>query len=82
LHRSSILMGRRIRHEFKDLESGRSGAEFALPAHDGRTVRLSDFRGNKPVVVYFYPKDNTPGCTTEACTFRDQYEDFKQLAPR
>lgn len=63
----------------KTLKVGDLAPEFALPAHDGRTVRLSDFRGNKPVVVYFYPKDNTPGCTTEACTFRDQYEDFKQL---
>lgn len=35
--------------------------------------------GRKPVVIYFYPKDNTPGCTTEACRFRDQYEDFKDL---
>ncbi len=44
--------------------------EFALPDQNGRTVRLADFRG-KWVVLYFYPKDDTPGCTEEACTFRD-----------
>lgn len=44
--------------------------EFALPDQSGRTVRLADFRG-KWVVLYFYPKDDTPGCTAEACAFRD-----------
>jgi len=44
--------------------------DFALPATDGSTVRLSDLRGKK-VVLYFYPKDDTPGCTKEACSFRD-----------
>jgi thioredoxin-dependent peroxiredoxin len=42
-------------------------------------VSLSDFIGNKPVVLYFYPKDDTPGCTKEACTFRDEYEGFRKL---
>ncbi|HZP40947.1 MAG TPA: peroxiredoxin [Candidatus Binatia bacterium] len=50
--------------------------DFALPDGTGRTVRLSDYRGKRPVVLYFYPKDDTPGCTKEACAFRDQYEDF------
>jgi peroxiredoxin Q/BCP len=63
----------------KTLKVGDVAPDFTLPAQDGRSVRLSDFRGNKPVVVYFYPKDNTPGCTTEACTFRDHYEDFQQI---
>jgi len=63
----------------KTLKVGDVAPDFTLPAQDGRTVRLSDFRGKKPVVVYFYPKDNTPGCTTEACTFRDQYQDFQQM---
>jgi peroxiredoxin Q/BCP len=66
-----------------DMLSGTSGVrpgdpapDFALPDASGQTVRLSDFRGRKAVVLYFYPKDDTPGCTKEACTFRDQYEDF------
>ncbi len=49
---------------------------FTLTADDGRTVRLSDLRG-RPVVVYFYPKDDTPGCTKEACSFRDAWEDVQ-----
>ncbi len=49
---------------------GSPAPEFALPDQAGRTVRLADFRG-KWVVLYFYPKDDTPGCTEEACTFRD-----------
>ena len=47
--------------------------DFALPNAAGEIVRLSDFRGKKAVVLYFYPKDNTPGCTAEACSFRDNY---------
>ncbi|GIK25281.1 MAG: peroxiredoxin [Betaproteobacteria bacterium] len=49
---------------------GTPAPEFALPDQAGRTVRLADFRG-KWVVLYFYPKDDTPGCTEQACTFRD-----------
>ena len=52
------------------LEAGEPAPDFTLPAADGSTVRLSDLRG-KHVVVYFYPKASTPGCTTEACDFRD-----------
>ncbi|MCM3585702.1 thioredoxin-dependent thiol peroxidase [Mesobacillus maritimus] len=52
--------------------------DFALEASNGETVSLSDFRG-KNVVLYFYPKDMTPGCTTEACDFRDQHENFENL---
>jgi peroxiredoxin Q/BCP len=47
-----------------------------LPATGGRTVRLSDYRGRKTVVLFFYPKDETLGCTAQSCTFRDVYEDF------
>ena len=50
--------------------------DFALEDKDGKTVRLSDFLGKK-VVLYFYPKDNTPGCTRQACAFRDAYEGFR-----
>ena len=46
---------------------------------NGKEFRSQDYVGKKPVVFYFYPKDNTPGCTAQACSFRDQYEDFKDL---
>lgn len=49
--------------------------EFTLPNAEGRSISLSDYRG-KRVVLYFYPKDSTPGCTTEACDFRDAHADF------
>jgi len=49
--------------------------DFTLQADDGREVSLDDYRGQK-VVLYFYPKDDTPGCTTEACGFRDDYGDI------
>src|SRR5204862_6532694 len=56
---------------------GQPAPDFALPDPSGKTVRLGDYRGRKAVVLYFYPKDDTPGCTKEACTFRDQYQDFQ-----
>lgn len=49
---------------------------FELPADDGSTVRLSDLRGRK-VVLYFYPTDDTPGCTTQACDVRDRFDEFE-----
>ena len=58
------------------LKPGTSAPDFALQAHTGDTVHLSSFRGKKAVVLFFYPKDDTPGCTKEACTFRDSYSDF------
>jgi thioredoxin-dependent peroxiredoxin len=58
------------------LGPGDRAPDFALEDQDGRTVRLSDLRGKKNVVVYFYPKDDTPGCTKESCAFRDHYEAF------
>jgi peroxiredoxin Q/BCP len=57
---------------------GEMAPDFELKDKDTNLVRLSDFRGKKSVVVYFYPKDETPGCTAQACSFRDSYEDFKQ----
>jgi peroxiredoxin Q/BCP len=54
----------------KLLQVGQQAPDFRLPADDGRIISLSDFRGKK-VVLYFYPKDDTPGCTKEACSFRD-----------
>ncbi|MFL6194064.1 MAG: thioredoxin-dependent thiol peroxidase [Thermoanaerobaculia bacterium] len=53
------------------VEEGEAAPDFTVSADDGRQVKLSDFRG-KPVVLYFYPKDDTPGCTKEACAFRDR----------
>jgi peroxiredoxin Q/BCP len=52
---------------------------FELPDKDGNLFSVSDFLGKKALVIYFYPKNNTPGCTKEACDFRDKYEDFKEL---
>lgn len=52
--------------------------DFVLLDAAGQPHRLSDYRGKK-VIVYFYPKDNTPGCTKQACAFKAQYEDFKEL---
>jgi peroxiredoxin Q/BCP len=54
------------------LEEGTLAPDFTLPSDGGDEVSLSDYRGKK-VVLYFYPKDDTPGCTTEACNFRDDY---------
>lgn len=59
------------------LESGMKAPEFSLAADDGTTVALKDLRG-KPVVLYFYPKDDTPGCTKEACEFRDSWRDVQR----
>ena len=58
------------------MKVGDRAPEFKLAAPGGKSVSLSDYAGKKAVVLYFYPKDETPGCTIEACTFRDQYEDF------
>ncbi|GGE27064.1 peroxiredoxin [Marinithermofilum abyssi] len=60
------------------LKEGDLAPDFTLPASNGEEVSLSDFRG-KNVVLYFYPKDNTPGCTAESCDFRDREEEFKNL---
>ncbi len=57
--------------------AGQPAPDFELPDAEGKRVRLADFRGKKAVVLYFYPKDDTPGCTAEACSFRDSYEDFR-----
>lgn len=60
------------------LKVGEMAPDFTATATDGSTIRLSDYRGKQPVILYFYPKDDTPGCTKEACAFRDLYEDFRQ----
>lgn len=58
------------------LKIGDRAPDFALPDTNGNIVKLSDLRG-KRVVLYFYPRDNTPGCTKEACGFRDAYEQYQ-----
>ena len=58
------------------VEEGAPAPDFELTSDEGGTVTLSALRG-KPVVLYFYPKDDTPGCTTEACEFRDAYDRFR-----
>ena len=57
------------------VQEGQPAPDFELTSDTGETVKLSDLQG-KPVVLYFYPKDDTPGCTTEACGFRDNLRDF------
>lgn len=63
------------------IEEGAEAPAFTLEADDGSTISLSDLKGS-PVVVYFYPKDDTPGCTKEACAFRDRSDDLKKLGAR
>lgn len=59
-----------------ELKEGQQAPEFTGTDQDGNTVTLSQFKGSK-VVLYFYPKDDTPGCTAEACDFRDNYQGLK-----
>ena len=59
------------------IKKGRKAPDFTAVNQDNKKVKLSSFRGGKNVVLYFYPKDMTPGCTTEACNFRDQFKKFK-----
>jgi peroxiredoxin Q/BCP len=59
------------------IAEGQEAPDFELTSDEGDTVKLSDLRG-KPVVLYFYPKDDTPGCTTQACGIRDAYDEFER----
>jgi len=59
------------------VEEGKPAPDFELTSDTGEQVKLSDFRG-QPVVLYFYPKDDTPGCTKQACDIRDEYAEFKE----
>lgn len=59
------------------LEVGQKAPDFSAKNQHGETVHLSDLKGKK-VILYFYPKDNTPGCTTEACNFRDNYQSLQK----
>src|ERR671913_212840 len=75
-HSGDVLMGFRTKDK---VDVGSKAPEFALPSQSREMVSLGDFLGEKPVVLFFYPKDDTPGCTREACAFRDEYERFKEL---
>ena len=59
------------------IKEGNKAPDFSATDQDGKKVKLSSFKGKKNVVLYFYPKDMTPGCTTEACDFRDQFKQLK-----
>ncbi|HEV7282106.1 MAG TPA: thioredoxin-dependent thiol peroxidase [Pirellulaceae bacterium] len=60
------------------IEEGVAAPDFSLPSDKGEEISLKSLRG-KPVVLYFYPKDDTPGCTKQACAFRDRSEEFREL---
>jgi thioredoxin-dependent peroxiredoxin len=81
-----LFCGYRISHSnelgadhMKQVELGSRIPEFALPDQNGNPFTLSSILGKKNIVIYFYPKDDSPGCTKEACSFRDQYEIFKEV---
>ena len=61
----------------KEIKEGNKAPDFTALNQDGKKVKLSSFRDKKNIVLYFYPKDMTPGCTTQACDFRDQQKSFK-----
>src|SRR5689334_6087292 len=62
----------------KELQEGQPAPDFELKDQDGKTVHLSDYKG-KTVILYFYPKDDTPGCTKESCSFRDNLSALGKL---
>ena len=59
------------------IKEGNKAPDFSATDQNGKKIKLSSFKGKKNIVLYFYPKDMTPGCTTEACDFRDQFKKFK-----
>jgi len=61
----------------KGIKAGDKAPDFTLPSHQGGNVRLEDLLGKGPLVLFFYPKDNSPGCKKEVCAFRDSYEVFR-----
>jgi peroxiredoxin len=68
-HSGDVLVGFPTKDK---VDVGSKAPDFALPSQSGEMVSLGDFLGEKPVVLFFYPKDGTPGCTKEACAFRDE----------
>jgi peroxiredoxin Q/BCP len=63
----------------KKVGVGSVAPDFTLPSQTGALVSLKDFLGKRPVVLYFYPRDETAGCTRQACAFRDEFEEFARL---
>ncbi|HEX7377892.1 MAG TPA: thioredoxin-dependent thiol peroxidase [Pirellulales bacterium] len=63
------------------ITEGQPAPDFTLPAADGKKIKLKDQRGS-PVVLYFYPRDDTPGCTREACAFRDRQPELRKLGAK
>jgi peroxiredoxin Q/BCP len=63
----------------KKVGVGSSAPDFTLPSQSGALVSLKDFLGKRPVVLFFYPRDDTPGCTRQACAIRDEFEEFGRL---
>jgi peroxiredoxin Q/BCP len=61
----------------KGIKEGERAPDFSLPSHQGGEVTLNELLGKGPVVLFFYPKDNSPGCKKEVCAFRDSYEVFR-----
>lgn len=61
------------------IKVGDRAPDFTLTSQSGESIKLSDFTGKKSVVIYFYPKDDTPGCTAESCAFRDSYTVFQEV---
>ena len=61
------------------IQEGKAAPDFTLPDQDGKHVSLADYQGKQAVLLYFYPKDDTPGCTKEACGFRDDMRAFEKL---
>ena len=68
-----------IRQTKDKVKVGSVAPNFTLPSQSGEMVSLEDFLGHKPVVLFFYPKDDSPGCTKQVCAFRDDYEEFGKL---
>jgi thioredoxin-dependent peroxiredoxin len=66
----------------KELEEGNPAPDFHLKSDDGNTYSLSQFKGKKEVLLYFYPKDDTPGCTKEACGFRDSFDHYARAGAK
>ena len=64
------------------LKPGDKAPDFSLRTDEGNTIKLSDYEGNSTVILYFYPKDQTPGCTKEACNFRDNLEKFNEFGAK
>ncbi len=71
-----------MNYSFSLMELGDQIPDISLPDQNGEAVRLHDHIGKHPLVIYFYPKDDTPGCTREACRFRDQFDEFTEAGAK